>query len=162
VNVAAAAKPHERSELIMDFDSSVKLAIYRHFASRGRAPSLQEVAAEVNSDANTVRVAYGRLRTQRVLFLEPDGESIRMAPPFSGVPTQHRVLAGGQEYIANCAWDALGILAALRKPGTVVSACAQSGEPLRLQVGLDGPEPSDWIFHCLVQASQWWKDLVFT
>jgi hypothetical protein len=85
-----------------------------------------------------------------------------MAPPFSGVPTQHRVVAGGREYIANCAWDALGILAALHEPGTVVSACGQSGEPLRLQVGLDGPEPSDWIFHCLVPASRWWNDLVFT
>jgi hypothetical protein len=146
----------------MDFDTRVKLAIYRHFASRGRAPSLQDVAAEVNADATTVRSAYWRLRAQRVLLLEPDDESIRMAPPFSGVPTQHHVLAGGQEYIANCAWDALGILAALHQSGTVVSACAQSGEPLRLQVDLDGPEPSDWIFHCLVPASQWWKDLVFT
>jgi hypothetical protein len=146
----------------MDLDTTVKLAIYRHFASKGRAPSLQEVAAQVDSDTNTVRATYARLRTQRVLFLEPDGESIRMAPPFSGVPTQHRVVAGGREYIANCAWDALGILAALHEPGTVVSACGQSGEPLRLQVGLDGPEPSDWIFHCLVPASRWWNDLVFT
>jgi hypothetical protein len=146
----------------MDLDTTVKLAIYRYFASKGRAPSLQEVAAQVDSDTNTVRATYARLRTQRVLFLEPDGESIRMAPPFSGVPTQHRVLAGGREYIANCAWDALGILAALHEPGTVVSACGQSGEPLRLQVGLDGPEPSDWIFHCLVPASRWWNDLVFT
>src|ERR1700694_1781545 len=148
--------------MTMDFDTMVKLAIYRHFASTGRAPLLREVAAELRSDADTVRAAYRRLRTQRVLFLEPDDESIRMAPPFSGVTTQHRVLAAEQEYIANCAWDALGILAALHRAGTVVSACGQSGEPLRLQVGLDGPEPSDWIFHCLVPASQWWKDLVFT
>ena len=63
--------------MTMDFDTMVKLAIYRHFASTGRAPLLREVAAELRSDADTVRAAYRRLRTQRVLFLEPDDESIR-------------------------------------------------------------------------------------
>jgi hypothetical protein len=42
--------------------------------------------------AEPSREAYARLRAQRVLALESDGESIRMAPPFSGVPTQHVVV----------------------------------------------------------------------
>ncbi|HSD83610.1 MAG TPA: organomercurial lyase, partial [Anaerolineae bacterium] len=88
--------------------------------------------------------------------------SIRMAPPFSGVPTQHVVEAGGKQYFANCAWDALGVPAALHVPGVVHSRCEQSGAPLHLQVGLDGPEPSDWLFHCLVPAAKWWNDIVFT
>ena len=111
----------------MDLDTTVKLAIYRHFASTGRAPSLQEVAAQVDSDTNTVRATYARLRTQRVLFLEADGEAIRMAPPFSGVPTQHRVLAATQEYIANCAWDALGILAASASGATLANTARTPG-----------------------------------
>jgi hypothetical protein len=85
-----------------------------------------------------------------------------MAPPFSGAPTQHVVEADGIQYFANCAWDALGIPAALHKAGTVFSSCAQSGEPFHLNVDLQGPEPSDWFFHCLVPASNWWKDIVFT
>jgi hypothetical protein len=85
-----------------------------------------------------------------------------MAPPFSGVPTQHVVEADGIRYFANCAWDALGIPAALHKPGTIHSRCAQSGESFHLQVGIQGPEPSDWLFHCLVPAAKWWDDIVFT
>ncbi len=27
---------------------------------------------------------------------------------------------------------------------------------------LVGPEPSSWLFHCLVPAAKWWDDLVFT
>jgi hypothetical protein len=106
--------------------------------------------------------AYSRLRAQRVLVLEEDGNSIRMAPPFSGVPTQHSVLVGDKQYFANCAWDALGILAALHQPGAVHSRCEQSKEPLRLEVNLDGPESSTWIFHCLVPAPKWWDNIVFT
>jgi hypothetical protein len=106
--------------------------------------------------------SYQRLRAQRLLVLEEDGSSIRMAPPFSGVPTQHIVEAEGIQYFANCAWDALGIPAALQKPATVHSRCEQSAEPFHLQVDLKGPEPSDWLFHCLVPAAKWWDDIVFT
>jgi hypothetical protein len=97
--------------------------------------------------------------------LDADGESIRMAPPFSGVATQHVVVAGGVSYFANCAWDALGIPAALRKPAVVHSRCEQSMEPLRLRVGPHGPEFSEtsgWLFHCAVPAAHWWDDIVFT
>jgi hypothetical protein len=95
------------------------------------------------------------------LVLQEDGESIRMAPPFSGVPTQHRVDVAGVSYHANCAWDALGIPAALHRPATVHSRCEQSLEPLEIAVSERGPE-SDWLFHCVVPASQWWDDIVFT
>ena len=146
----------------MDFDTQVKLAIYHHFARTGHAPSIGEVAKRTDSDAERLIESYHRLRAQRLLVLEKDGSSIRMAPPFSRVPTQHRVEADGIQYFANCAWDALGIPAAMQKAATVHSRCAQSGEPLHLNVDLQGPEPSDWLFHCLVPAAQWWDDIVFT
>ena len=60
-------------------------AIYGHFAATGQRPSLEVVAKRVHADVSSVREAYLRLRAQRVLVLEPDGVSIRMAPPFSGV-----------------------------------------------------------------------------
>jgi hypothetical protein len=146
----------------MDFDTEVRQAVYQHFASTGQAPSLAQVAAHLASSERDVRLGYARLRANRVLLLEPDGETIRMAPPFSGVPTPHTVDVGRQTYFANCAWDALGIPAALHQEAVVHSSCGQSGAPLTLQVGLDGPEASSWLFHCQVPAARWWVDLIFT
>ena len=143
-------------------DVRVKIAVYRHFAETGRAPVPAEVASRTGLDVADVLSAYRSLRAQRLLLLESDGSSIRMAPPFSGVPTQHCVEAGGREYFANCAWDAFGIPAALHEPAIVRSECGQSGEPFRIAVGLDGPDALTWLFHCLVPAAQWWDDLVFT
>src|SRR6516165_8646997 len=133
----------------MSLDTQTKVAIYRHFAETGERPSLQLAAERVRANVGSVREAYARLRAQRVLVLEPDGESIRMAPPFSGVPTQHVVTVDNRKYFANCAWDSFGILAALHRAGQVHSRCEQSGEPLFLEIGLEGPPPSDWLFHCL-------------
>jgi len=146
----------------MDLDIRTKLAIYEHFAVTGARPTVDDVARKVGIAAAEVRGTFERLRAQRVLVLEADGESIRMAPPFSGVPTQHRVSSGGVSYYANCAWDALGIAAALHRPATVHSRCEQSREPLALEISADGPAPSTWLFHCLVPAAQWWQDIVFT
>src|SRR6476469_8297226 len=146
----------------LSFDSNVRLAIYRGFATTGHAPTLTELAAHLACSTDDIRAAFARLRQNRVLLLEPDGETIRMAPPFSGVPTPHRVELGERMYFANCAWDALGIPAALHREAVVHSSCGQSGAPLRLHVSPEGPEPSGWVFHCQVPAARWWADLVFT
>jgi len=146
----------------MSLDTQTKLAIYRYFAETGQRPSLQVIAERVGADVSSVREAYLRLRAQRVLVLESDGVSIRMAPPFSGVPTQHVVIVDKMNYFANCAWDSFGIPAALQRPGRVHSRCEQSGEPLSLEISLEGPPPCSWLFHCLVPSARWWDEIVFT
>ena|SRR5690349_13261474 len=146
----------------MDLDLQVKTAIYRYFAETGGRPSIADISSRIDASPQQVALSYARLRASRVLVLESDGVTIRMAPPFSGVPTQHVVKAGGVSYFANCAWDALGIPAALQQAATVYSRCEQSAEPLCLEVTRQGPEPSDWLFHCVVPAAHWWDDIVFT
>ena len=145
-----------------DFDTTVKVAVYRMFADTGLPPALGSVAAQVGAPERDVREAYARIAANRLLVLEPDGQTIRMAPPFSGVPTQHRVRSDGVAYYANCAWDAFGIPAALQRPAAVFSRCEASMEPLHLEIGLDGPGASPWLFHCDVPAARWWQDIVFT
>jgi hypothetical protein len=143
-------------------DDELKLAVYEYIARTG-APPAPAVAARICGVTETaLGDSYARIAARRLLVLEPDGLTIRMAPPFSGVPTQHRVRSDGVEYFANCAWDALGIPAALQRPAVVLSRCEQTHEPLVLQVDEEGPEPSDFLFHCAVPAAQWWKDIVFT
>jgi hypothetical protein len=107
----------------VDFDTEVKTAIYRWIADTTRAPEAGEIATVLAAPAVAVEEAFRRLFAKRVLFLEPDGRTIRMAPPFSGVPTQHRVRVGELMYFANCSWDSLGIPAALHEKADVFSRC---------------------------------------
>ncbi|HEY6065533.1 MAG TPA: organomercurial lyase [Thermoanaerobaculia bacterium] len=156
----------------MDFDTEVKTAIYRWVAETTRVPTAAELAQALRTEPDEIRDAYRRLFTKRVLFLEPDGETIRMAPPFSGVETQHRVLVGGRLYFANCSWDALGIPAALHAEAEVFSRCEQTLEPIHLRVSRDGPAPEPAgpetpgpktvVAHFAVPAAKWWADLVYT
>jgi hypothetical protein len=78
----------------VDFDTEVKAAIYRWIADTTRAPEAGEIAEVLAAPASEVEEAFRKLFAKRVLFLESDGRTIRMAPPFSAVPTQHRVRVG--------------------------------------------------------------------
>jgi len=146
----------------MDIDTRIRAAVYSSVADSGKMPTIDEVADTVGATVDEVKAAYARLYQRRLLVLEADGVSIRMAPPFSGVPTQHRVRVGDTEYFANCAWDALGILAALHRSGQVTSRCEQTREPLVIRVDEDGPEPVPCVIHFAVPAALWWRDIVFT
>jgi Alkylmercury lyase len=146
----------------MDSDLQLRAAVYRYFADRAEAPPLGDMARTMRATPADVKAGYQRLYARRMLVPMADGESIRMAPPFSGIPTQHVVRARGKEYFANCAWDSFGIPAALQAEGDVLSRCEQSGEPLRIHLGSDGPPTSTWLFHVAVPAAHWWRDIVYT
>jgi hypothetical protein len=75
-----------------DFDTRVKLEIYGRVAETTRMPTASEVAGGVGTSRADLR-----LYRSRVLVLEPDQATIRMAPPFSGVPTQHLVRVDEKE-----------------------------------------------------------------
>lgn len=146
----------------MNLDLRVRSAILGTLAETGAAPTPGEVAGLLGEPVEPVLGAWRRLREGRVIVTGEDGVSLLMANPFSGVPTDHTFTSKGVRYFANCGWDALGVAAALGRPGVVRSRCANSGEGLELEVADDGPEPCSWFFHSLVAAAHWWDDIVFT
>jgi len=145
-----------------DFDLTLRTAVYRHFADTGQSPTLDAMRDATGATADQVKDGYRRLYAKRMLVPVDDFTSIRMASPFSGIATQHRVTVKETLYFANCAWDSFGVVSALGGTGDVVSRCEQTLEPLALHLTADGPSPSPWLFHCVVPAAKWWDDIVFT
>ena len=102
------------------------------------------------------------LHDAHALVLEPGADAIRMANPFSAVPTPYRVQAGGRSWFANCAWDAFGVCAALGTDGEISSACPDCGEPIEIAFREGRADPDEHVVHLLVPAARWWDDIAFT
>jgi hypothetical protein len=85
-----------------------------------------------------------------------------MALPFSAEPTDHRVTAATGAWWANCAWDALAVLAAMHSDGRIASTWDDTGEPVDLSV-VDGRlDSTEGFVHFAIPAHRWWDDIVRT
>lgn len=142
-------------------DLEIRNATYRRFVELGRAPTAAEVAAATGGGEPEVRDAWRRLHEAHALVLGETGE-IRMANPFSAVPTDFRVEADARSWYANCAWDAFGIGAALHADGSFETHCPDCGVTLKVRVQDGRPDDPSRVFHVLVPAVEWWNDIGFT
>jgi hypothetical protein len=143
-------------------DVTLRNETYRQVVVLGRAPSPVEVGDRLGVGAADVLAGWRRLHDAHALVLDAGGTSIRMANPFSAVPTAYRVHAADRWWYANCAWDAFGVCAALHVDGRIEASCADCGEPLTVSVRDRRPTDTDLLFHCLVPARRWWDDIAFT
>jgi hypothetical protein len=147
----------------LDFTTAVKMNIYQTIAETTKLPNVADVAKSMGQPPAEVQEAFEALAGQRLLVLEPgDRTRIRMAPPFSGIETPFLVQVKGKSYYANCAWDALGVAAALHQNADVVANCAYSGEPLPIHVRQEQVLPVDCLAHFAVPAALWWHDIIYT
>jgi hypothetical protein len=130
-------------------DLELRNLTYRRFVELGRAPAPAELGPRAE-----VLAGWRRLHDEHAIVL--DGDAIRMANPFSGVPTRYRVHAAGRQWFANCAWDAFGVCAALGVDGRI-----EYGD-IAVELRDRKPDDESLVFHCLVPAAQWWDDIVYT
>jgi hypothetical protein len=96
-----------------------------------------------------------RALAERHVVVLADG-AVRMAHPFAAHRDGARVTAAGREWWGNCAWDGLGIVAALGLPDADVTA-----QDVTLEVRA-GAVAGDAVFHVAVPAGHWWDDIGFT
>jgi Alkylmercury lyase len=141
---------------------AVRNLTYRMFVDRGRAPTIDEVAREAAISTSGVEASWRELDRTHALVLNRATTEIRMANPFSAVPTAYRVHAVDRWWYANCAWDAVGICAALHTDGSIETSCPDCGEGIGLEVREREVSDERLLFHCLVPAAHWWDDIVFT
>ena len=139
-------------------DLRIRNLTYELFVELGRAPTKEQASLAAGED---VGESWRRLHDAHAIVLDGAGE-IRMANPFSAVPTPYRVDAHGRRWYGNCAWDAFGILAALDRNGRIETACPDCGDEIAVGVADGRSSDESLVFHCLVPAAHWWDDIAYT
>jgi hypothetical protein len=144
-------------------DWDIRTRIYGHIVEHGGPPGHLDIAADFGIDPEEARLAFHRLHAAHALFLEPGGNAVRMANPFSAVPTPFRVDTGGRSYFANCAWDALAIPSLLGRDALIHARLEVAGTAVQIPV-VDGLPRSegDYLIHFAIPFRHWYDDLIHT
>lgn len=143
------------------FDRSVRNAVYATILQQSVPPTADETATALGVSRDDVRLAYERLNSRHALFLTPGTYDVRMAHPFSGVPTAYRVEVNGRIYWANCAWDALGIPAALHADALIE---APIGDCESIRCSIEAGRVQGWqgVIHFPLPVRRWYDNLIET
>ena len=151
----------------------VRHFVYNHFADTTHPPSVEETAQHFNISDEEASALYNELNNRHAFFLEPETLTIRMAWPFSAVPTNFKVHTNGKTYYANCAWDMLGIPVVLQSDALLEAVCTESNEIVRLEIrdgniaraailGGEDAASSRLLVHYPLPFARWYDDLTFT
>jgi hypothetical protein len=136
--------------------------IYAHFVATAQPPPVEQTAQHLAISSDAAARLYRALEARHALLLEPGTTRIRMANPFSALPTQFEVTANDCTYWANCAWDAFGIAAALRANADITAHCGFAGTPLHILVRGESFFGDRGLVHFALPCRRWYDDLVFT
>jgi hypothetical protein len=120
-------------------------AILRTFPARGEPPLPPEVSQLAQRFAVPLAATLADMAAQDLIQLDAVTGHIRAAYPFSGIPTEHRVMLApspaegrrgiaSQQVFAMCALDALGIPLMLRQEASIVSQDALTLQRIRVFV----------------------------
>jgi len=145
--------------------AKVRLVIFERFLSDAKAPVVEELMTEFSLSRDLVTAVLHELETARHIALVPGSARILMAFPFSAIATPFRVTTRGQEYFANCAWDAVAFHAMLGDRVRIDSFCHHCAAPIRIE--LEGGratrvEPAETVIYLALRPTQWWENIVTT
>jgi hypothetical protein len=143
-------------------DGEVRRAVYEGTTASGAVPLAAAVAEALGTALAQVRASFERLAEARVFVLQRDSREILMAMPFSAVKTTFEVQVGTRSYQANCAWDALGIPAMLKRDARILTSCGCCAGAMTLVVASGTLLPAEGVIHFAVPARRFWDNVVFT
>ena len=148
---------------LQENDLPIRHFVYAHFVDHVRPPTIQETAVAFALTKHEVKAVYKRLNDNHFFFLDPGTSNIRMANPFSAIATNFTVEIEKKTYWANCAWDMLGIPAAINKNAVINAQLTDSQETTTIRVQGEQIISEDGrVIHFPLPVSQWYDDLILT
>ena len=124
-------------------EAALRRRIFKSFAATGEPPTVPDGPA------------LQALEAAHVVVLGND-RRILMAHPFAAHGAGARVDCDDRTWWGNCAWDGLGIVAALGLEHARVTS-----NRIVLEV-VSGDVTGEAVFHVSVPARRWWEDIAFT
>ncbi len=168
VQLAFGGSPDEAAAIMWrltppSLDQELRHRVYSALARAARAPGASSLAATLGVGVAEIREGFERLHAAHALVLDAVTREVRMALPFSNIPTAYRVESKGRSWDVNCAWDSLALVRLLGLQEARILDQAGPGRERRELTVVDGDlVERDGVISAPRPAWQWWDDIVYT
>ena len=142
--------------------SDLRRFIYDHILDHGLPPSLERIGSRFGWPTDRAREEVASMKIGKTVLPHPETGEIWMAGPFASSRTAFEIRDEHTTWYANCAWDMLGVAALVDRPVTMTAKCADCGEVLEAKADGARVEPSEFVTHFYLPASEWYHDIGFT
>jgi hypothetical protein len=141
----------------------LRVAVYKSFSQRGRAPDTDELAEHFNVSPADIAVVLRRLADGRHVVLGASGQVV-MAHPFSAMPLGFSVMGSRTLWWDGCAWDSFALphLVPEQAPMLIATRCPACDRAHAWSVGTESPPDGDQVAHFLVPAAHMWNEVVYS
>jgi alkylmercury lyase len=130
---------------LLDTESAVvRDAAFRRLLRTGAPASTEQLAADLDRTPGEVSAAVATLHQRGSIRRDNDG-AVTGAGGLSIQPDRHQIELGGRRFWTWCAYDILGIFAALQASGWAVSPSPGLDEPIRLTFRDGRPDPAEAV-----------------
>jgi len=148
---------------LVPLDQVVRHRVYAALAGGEHAPGTSTLAETLGVGPAEVRDALERLHAAHALVLDAKTREVRMAPPFSNVPTAYRVESARGAWDVNCAWDSLALVRLLDlQEARILDQGGPGRERRVLTVVAGNLVQRDGVISLPRPAWRWWDDIIFT
>jgi len=143
---------------VTPFERAVRAEIYSLFAGGTFEVDAEQLAQSRGWDRHEVQESLESLEAQHRISLVAGTHRVLMAHPFASLDSGYQAHIDTRSWFANCAWDALAIVALLGNGNG-----RATGRELDIDWSIeDGRVSPNGIVHLLVPARQFWDDIGFT
>jgi hypothetical protein len=122
----------------------VRGAAFRRLLQTSTPATAGQIADDLDLPEHHIQVAIADLNGQGWLRLDTHGHVVGSAG-LSVHPDRHQIELDGTKFWTWCAYDILGIFAALRATGTAHSTTPDGGPPLQIRFRDGRPEPTTLV-----------------
>jgi alkylmercury lyase len=122
-------------------DSAIRAAAFRLLLQTGRSVTAAQIAAEIDAQPSTVEADLHRLDGAGRIRQNEAGHVIGSAGP-SVALAAHELWLGPRRFWTWCAYDAVGIVAAVKANARSISRSPATGAPIQLQFVAGHPPAS--------------------
>lgn len=146
-------------------DSLVHQTILSRLIEEGYAPTIGEIADELDEPVATIEEALQSLEANHGLVRHPHNGEVWVIHPFATTPTLFWVTTNGPgagAYWGNCAWCALGIAALLLGEVTISTRLGGHDEDVEIHVHDRHVLEDDLLVHFAVPPANAWDNVHYT